>query len=180
MNHRVPMLWRFHLVHHVDRDLDASTGLRFHFGEMGLSSLFRLAQVRLLGVGPEATSLWQFLLILSVLFHHSNIALPRRVDRALTRVLVTPRMHGIHHSDYASETNSNWSSLFTFWDFLHGTFEEDIPQDAIEIGVPAFQRPEDVTIERITTLPFRERGNDWIDPEGMERLVRADGRTLQR
>jgi sterol desaturase/sphingolipid hydroxylase (fatty acid hydroxylase superfamily) len=172
MNHRIPLLWRFHLVHHVDRDLDASTGLRFHFGEMALSTAFRMAQVRILGTDPAATSIWQLLLILSVLFHHSNVELPPATDRAWTRVFVTPRMHGIHHSDYASETNSNWSSLLTWWDFLHGTFREDIPQQAIEIGVPAYQKPEDVTVGKIVTLPFRELRYEWLDPDGLLRLDR--------
>lgn len=172
INHRLPFFWRFHLVHHVDRDLDVSTGIRFHFGEMSLSTLYRMAQVRVLGAGPAATSLWQFLLILSILFHHSNWKLPRRADRFLTRLIVTPRMHGIHHSDFASEANSNWASLFTCWDFLHRTFREDVPQPAIEIGVPTYQRREDVTLGKIATLPFREQRDDWVDPEGVLRLDR--------
>lgn len=172
INHRIPFFWRFHLVHHVDRDLDGSTGLRFHFGEIALSVLYRMAQVRVLGVDRLATSLWQFLLVMSVFFHHSNTNLPNDVDRALTRFIVTPRMHGIHHSDYFGESNSNWASLFTWWDFLHGTFRQDVAQPKIEIGVPAYQEPRDVTLGRIAILPFREQRADWVDWTGVARIER--------
>jgi sterol desaturase/sphingolipid hydroxylase (fatty acid hydroxylase superfamily) len=160
-NHGVPLLWRFHLVHHVDRDLDVSTAARFHFGEMSLSVLFRMAQLRLLGVSPAALSLWQALLLVSIFFHHSNLRLPPQAERRVVRWIVTPRMHGIHHSDVREETNSNWSSLFSWWDRLHGTLRLDVPQEAIEIGVPAWQQADDVTLGRITVLPFVSQRNDW-------------------
>lgn len=171
-NHAMPLLWRFHLVHHVDRDLDASTAVRFHFGEMSLSVFYRMAQVRLLGVDRTTISIWQTLLLVSILFHHSNLRLPAEIERRLVPWIVTPRMHGIHHSDYANETNSNWSSLFSFWDRLHGTLRLDVEQRAIEIGVPAYQRPSDVTLAKITALPFTEQRDDWTAPDGVRRLAR--------
>ena len=73
LNHRVPFLWRFHAVHHIDLDLDTTTGLRFHFGELSLAAWFRAAQVLLLGVDRETLRLWQQMLVLSVIFHHSNL-----------------------------------------------------------------------------------------------------------
>jgi sterol desaturase/sphingolipid hydroxylase (fatty acid hydroxylase superfamily) len=160
-NHRVPLLWRFHLVHHVDLDLDASTGVRFHFGEMALSVFYRMAQFRLLGITERAASIWQRMLLVSIAFHHSNLRLPVDVEDRVVRVLVTPRMHGIHHSDVREETDSNWSSLFSWWDALHGTLRLDVPQEAIEIGVPAYQHPDDVTLPKITVLPFVPQRDDW-------------------
>lgn len=171
-NHALPLLWRFHLVHHVDRDLDASTAVRFHFGEMSLSVFYRMAQVRLLGVDRATISTWQTLLLVSIFFHHSNLRLPAAVERRLVRWIVTPRMHGIHHSDYATETNSNWSSLVSWWDRLHGTMRLDIDQDALEIGIPAYQRPEDVTFTRITTLPFVTQRDDWMSFTGGRHVAR--------
>ncbi len=173
LNHRVPGLWRFHLVHHVDRDLDGSTGIRFHFGEMAMSVFFRAAQVRLLGVDRLSASIWQTLLLISIVFHHSNLRLAESTDRLLARWIVTPRMHGIHHSTYREETDSNWSSLFSLWDAIHGTLRVDPPQEAIEIGVPAYQSPEDVTLPRITALPFVEQRDDWADSKGKRRIERA-------
>src|SRR3546814_2584537 len=95
--HRVPLLWRCHVAHHVDLDLDASTALRFHFAELALSVPWRAAQIVLIGVSPRALSVWQTALLLSVLFHHSNARLPPAMERRLNRLIVTPRMHGIHH-----------------------------------------------------------------------------------
>jgi sterol desaturase/sphingolipid hydroxylase (fatty acid hydroxylase superfamily) len=172
VNHRVPFFWRFHLVHHIDRDLDASTAIRFHFGEMSLSLFYRAAQIGILGVDRQTLSIWQAMLFVSIFFHHSNIRLTEDVDRALSRIVVTPRMHGIHHSDFAGETNSNWSSLFSWWDFLHGTFREDIPQRSIEIGVPAYQHPDDVTLGKSLAVPFVEQRDDWMDSEGFRRIDR--------
>jgi sterol desaturase/sphingolipid hydroxylase (fatty acid hydroxylase superfamily) len=156
MNHRAPFLWRFHAVHHVDLDLDTTTGLRFHFGELALAAGFRAAQVLLLGVDRETLQAWQQLLVISVVFHHSNLELPIRVERGLARFVVTPRIHGIHHSTRADETDSNYSSLFSCWDRLHRTLRLNVPQASITIGVPGFDRPEDVTLTNSLLLPFRE------------------------
>jgi sterol desaturase/sphingolipid hydroxylase (fatty acid hydroxylase superfamily) len=166
LNHKVPFLWRFHSVHHVDRDLDASTGIRFHFGELGLSVLFRGAQIVAIGADPFGVGIYQILLFASVVFHHSNSRLPVGLESWLVRVVVTPRMHGIHHSDYRNETNSNWSSLFSVWDYLHRTVRLDVPQAAITIGVPGYSRPEAVTIGKAIVLPFRSHQEDWRRPDG--------------
>lgn len=172
MNHKLPILWRFHVVHHVDLDLDASTALRFHFGEMALSVPYRAAQVLLFGIDRETLQIWQRTLIVSILFHHSNTRLPGAVDAALTRMIVTPRMHGIHHSDWRDETDSNWSSILSCWDWLHGTMRLDIEQDEIRIGVPAWQDPADVTLGSLLAMPFHEQRNDWLDEEGAPRISR--------
>ena len=156
LTHRVPFLWRFHQVHHMDRDLDASTALRFHFGELGISVAYRSAQVLAIGTTPRALALWQNLLMLSILFHHSNVRLPLDLERRLARIVVTPRLHGIHHSTKAEEVSSNWSSGLTVWDWLHGTLRTDVPQDEIRIGVEGFDSPEQVTLPKILSLPFQE------------------------
>jgi sterol desaturase/sphingolipid hydroxylase (fatty acid hydroxylase superfamily) len=154
LTHRVPWLWRFHLVHHVDRDLDASTALRFHAGELALSVPWRAMQIAAIGVPPDALRTWQNLLLLSILFHHSNVELPIDVERLVARLVVTPRIHGIHHSSVPEETHSNWSSLLTVWDYLHGTLRLDVPQQAITIGIPAYPTPADVTLAHSFALPF--------------------------
>ena len=134
LNHRVPGLWRFHAVHHEDRELDVTTATRFHVYELLLSVPFRAAQIVVIGVTPAALSLWQTLLLVSVLFHHSNIALPRSLERAIERVLVTPRLHTIHHA--TRHLHSNWSSGLVLWDMLHGTLCSEVAEEGLVIGVP--------------------------------------------
>ena len=156
LHHRAPLLWRFHAVHHVDLDLDASTALRFHFGEIALSVPYRVAQVLLIGVDPEVLFGWQTFLLLSILFHHSNVRLPKAIENRLVHFIVTPRMHGIHHSNDPQYQNSNWSGGLSLWDLLHGTLTLGIPEQEVEIGIKGFERPEQVTLPKILGQPFHD------------------------
>jgi sterol desaturase/sphingolipid hydroxylase (fatty acid hydroxylase superfamily) len=155
LTHRVPALWRFHQVHHADLELDASTALRFHAGEMILSAPWRALQVLLIGTSARALHAWQRLTLLSILFHHSNLRLPRRLERALAALVMTPRLHGIHHSTREAEVHSNWSSGLSLWDRLHGTLRTDVPQARIEIGLPERRAAADVQLGRMLALPLR-------------------------
>lgn len=116
------LLWRFHQVHHFDPDMDVSTGFRFHFGEVGLSTFFRAGQALLLGVSFPIYAFYELAFQVAVYFHHSNLRLPEIVDRALRVIFVTPRMHGVHHSQVPGETHSCFSTIFSVWDRIHGTF----------------------------------------------------------
>lgn len=167
-NHVVPVLWRFHLVHHVDLDLDSSTALRFHFGELTLSIFYRAAQIVVIGASPFSVWLWQTILFASILFHHGNLRLPLQFERMMVRLFVTPRMHGIHHSDRRAETDSNWSSLLSIWDSLHGTLRLDVPEETIRIGVPAYGQPRQVSFARILVLPLIPQRDDWLEDRGAE------------
>ena len=173
LTHKVPLLWRFHRVHHADLGLDATTALRFHFGEMALSAGWRAAQVAAIGVSPRALSVWYTLLLPEVMFHHSNVELPPRVERWLRLLVVTPRMHGIHHSVVEDEVNSNWSSGLTVWDYLHRTLRLGTPQEQITIGVPELRHPSQVTLPRLVVMPFGPQpaalpaaspGSSMLDP----------------
>jgi sterol desaturase/sphingolipid hydroxylase (fatty acid hydroxylase superfamily) len=154
LTHKLPFLWRFHQIHHADLDLTASTAIRFHFGEITISVLFRAGQILLIGVSPNALQIWQTLLFLSILFHHSNMRLPKKLEEKIQKIIVTPRLHGIHHSIEKNEMNSNWSSGLTVWDFLHGTFRNDVPQNEITIGVREFGTVEKVELQKMLIEPF--------------------------
>jgi sterol desaturase/sphingolipid hydroxylase (fatty acid hydroxylase superfamily) len=169
--HRVPVLWRFHKVHHVDLDLDASTALRFHFGELIVSVPWRAAQVALIGLTPLTFSAWQLAFLLAIMFHHSNVDIPIEWERRINKILVTPRMHGIHHSIVREETDSNWSSGLTIWDWLHRTLRLNVPQREIAIGVPAYREPDRVTIGQILPMPFVHQPPAWVLPDGTEPAV---------
>lgn len=165
--HRIAFLWRFHLVHHVDLDMDASTALRFHAVDMAISVPYRALQVAAIGVSPRALAAWQGFFFVSVLFHHSNLRLPHVLERRLARVITTPRMHGIHHSTVRAETDSNWSSGLSLWDHLHRTFRFDVPQAAIAIGVPGYRDPAELTPGRSLAMPFGGERDAWAaSPHG--------------
>jgi sterol desaturase/sphingolipid hydroxylase (fatty acid hydroxylase superfamily) len=149
--HRVPFLWRFHLVHHVDVDMDASTALRFHAADMLVSLPFRLAQVALTGAGPRAHQAWQSFFFASVLFHHSRVRLSPRAEHLLSHALTTPGMHDVHHRACRDSLDSNWSSGLSFWDHLHGTFRNERPN--APIGVPGWDEP--LSLPQLLALPAR-------------------------
>lgn len=161
VNHRVPGLWRFHAVHHVDRELDASTGVRFHFGEMSLTAALRAVQILGIGVDRRTLGFWQRLLTLSVLFHHSNLRLPIGFERVLCWLLVTPRLHGLHHSERKDESDANFASLLSVWDLLHGTWRTGVPQRLITIGLPGHRDPRELTIGPLLLMPFRPQRPSW-------------------
>ena len=108
-----------------------------------------------IGVPPVTLALWQGLTLASVLFHHSNTALPPAVERALGWFVVTPRMHAIHHSTRDAQRNRNFSSGLAVWDRLHRTLRLDASASEVEIGVRDYLEPESVTIGRILELPLR-------------------------
>ncbi|HEY7216392.1 MAG TPA: sterol desaturase family protein [Thermoanaerobaculia bacterium] len=166
INHRWPFLWRFHNVHHIDPDLDVSTSFRFHFGEVMLSVAFRVIQVTISGVSFWTYGVYELAFQLNTLFHHSNLRLPIAVERPLNRLLVTPRMHGIHHSQVHRETDSNFSVVLSWWDRLHGTLRLNVPREAIAIGVPAYTLPGDGRLWHALTLPFRRQRDYWRLPDG--------------
>lgn len=171
LNHRVPFLWRFHNVHHFDPDLDVSTGFRFHFAEVAMSAVFRVVQAALIGPTLAQFVIYELVFQIHTLFEHSNTRLPLKLERALQSVFVTPRMHGIHHSQFRRETDSNYSVVFSFWDRIHRTLNLRVPQEQITIGVPGYSEPTDNRIWFSLTAPFRRQRQYW--PDSM--LARNDG-----
>lgn len=161
LTHKVPFLWRFHLVHHVDLDMDTTTAMRFHFVDMALSVPWRAGQVLVCGASPRALLLWQSFFFTSVVFHHSNLRLPLGLERRLVYALTTPRLHGIHHSAAQDETNANWSSGLSFWDRLHGTIRTDVSQDAVTIGVPAYRDSAELALRPSLKFPFVHQRPVW-------------------
>lgn len=134
-NHVVPWLWRFHRTHHADTRMDVTTALRFHPGEIVLSTLARLAVVPLVGMELWHLALYELVALPIVAFHHSNIALTRRADDSLRWLIVTPWMHWVHHSDHQPETDSNYSSVLSVWDRVFGSYRLRDDPHAIRFGI---------------------------------------------
>lgn len=177
-NHRIPLLWRFHAVHHIDPELDVSTGFRFHFFEVLFSTLLRVAQVGVLGVSFATFVTYELVFQANTLFHHSNTRLPIRLERLLNAVLVTPRMHGIHHSQVRRETDSNFGVVFSWWDRCHRTIGLNVPQSRISIGIAGYSAPEDNRLWQALAMPFRQQRDYWRGPDG--RVPERPGEDLQR
>jgi len=140
-NHQIHFLWRFHRMHHTDDRMDTTSAIRFHPVELIYSSLVRLAVIPLLGISLEQVILYETILQPVILFHHSNVALPERIDRIFRAVIVTPNMHRVHHSDVQRETDSNYSTVFSIWDRLFGSFRRRTDTLSIRYGLTAFRQP---------------------------------------
>lgn len=134
-NHVVPFLWRFHEVHHLDATLDTTTALRFHFGEVLLSAGARAAVIVLLDVPLPTVVVFETLVLAATIFHHSNLALPPRLERALARVVVTPSIHWVHHRARRRDTDSNYATVLSLWDPLFTSRSPTRRQPEMAIGV---------------------------------------------
>ncbi|MEO8765744.1 MAG: sterol desaturase family protein [Ginsengibacter sp.] len=154
LNHKLTFLWRFHLVHHTDRDLDITTAFRFHFGELIGSVFFRGAITFLSGASPLTILIYEIIFEAATEFHHSNWKLPSTFEKILNKIIVTPGMHGIHHSVVSNERDTNYSVIFSFWDRIHRTIKLDIPQDEVTIGIPSYFNMDELTVGFLLKLPF--------------------------
>ena len=173
LNHRVPILWRFHAVHHSDADLDATTALRFHTGEIVLSSIARLAVLPALGLTIQELLVYETVLLPVILFHHSNVRIGDRHDRWMRVIVVTPRMHWVHHSDWRPETDSNFSSILSVWDRIFGSFRLRRDAGTIRLGLGLPDR-ESRDLKGILSMPRRLIAARGTPPPG-EAGAPADG-----
>jgi sterol desaturase/sphingolipid hydroxylase (fatty acid hydroxylase superfamily) len=121
--HHIPLLWRLHKVHHIDQEIDFTTGVRFHPLEIIISVLIKCAAVLTLGVPFIAVLIFEILLNATAMFNHSNINLPEKFDKYLRLIVVTPDMHRVHHSVIMQETNSNFGFNLPFWDRIFKTYK---------------------------------------------------------
>ena len=157
ITHKVPFLWRLHRVHHADIDMDVTTAIRFHPLEIFLSMLLKIGLVYVLGPTAWAVILFEILLNGTAMFNHSNIALPKPVDRALRMILVTPDMHLVHHTKNRAEHDSNYGFALSIWDRIFGTYiaEPEKGPDGMTIGLQ-WQNENPTKLGWSLLLPFRK------------------------
>lgn len=134
-NHRIPFLWRFHEVHHLDEMLDTTSALRFHFGEVILSALVRALVIFVLDMPLYSVIAFETLTLMSALFHHSNLKLPAAVERVLSWIIVTPSIHWVHHHARQQDTDSNYSTVLSVWDRLFSSTSSFARKPDMKIGV---------------------------------------------
>lgn len=153
-NHRIPLLWRFHRVHHSDKHMDVTTASRFHIGEILLSSILRVPLILLLGISLPQLALYEILMFATVQFHHANIAVPKKADRVLRWFIVTPFMHKVHHSRYQPETDSNYASFLSIWDRIFRSFRYREDPHEIAIGLDEFSDVKSQKFSGMFKTPF--------------------------
>ncbi|GAV19587.1 hypothetical protein MMIC_P0535 [Mariprofundus micogutta] len=157
--HALPLLWRLHMVHHADRDIDVTTGLRFHPIEIIISLLIKISCVVLLGAPVMAVIIFEVVLNGMAMFNHANVKLPRRLDALLRLLLITPDVHRIHHSIIKQETNSNYGFNLSIWDRLFGTYraQPEKGHAAMRIGLEHLQQAPTHQLGFMLRLPFHHQ-----------------------
>lgn len=163
-NHVIPFLWRFHQVHHSDRAFTVSTALRFHPGELLLSLPLRLTAVIVLGASPVAVVVFEILFAVANLTEHGDIDLPVRLEPWLQSVWIIPALHRRHHSCARAELNTNFGTIFVFWDRLLGTYRASSSACKVTTGLP--YTVDASTLVRAASLPFRSSGHPLFGPPG--------------
>jgi sterol desaturase/sphingolipid hydroxylase (fatty acid hydroxylase superfamily) len=161
VSHKWPLLWRIHRMHHADTGFDVTTGLRFHPFEIVLSMFWKAAIVVALGAPAISVLVFEIVLNGTAMFNHSNIDLPRPIDRYLRMVLVTPDMHRVHHSTIRRETDSNYGFNFPFWDRLFRTYNDQPSKghEAMDIGQAQWRDDAPAGLLWSLLLPFRKLAN---------------------
>lgn len=149
--HRVPMLWRFHVPHHLDEHLDVTSAFRFHAGEILISGIARIVPALLLGIDVQTLIVFEAILLASAAFHHSNIKLPHRVERVLAWVIVTPSIHWVHHHNIRADTDANYAAILSVWDIAFGSKSKTKRWPDMPIGCEG--APE-ATMARLLMRPF--------------------------
>lgn len=155
--HRIPLLWRMHRVHHADRAFDVTTAVRFHPLEIALSMGLKLGVITLLGPDPIAVLTFELMLSLGSLWTHTDIALPKPIDRTVRWLLVTPSMHRIHHSPDKTETDTNYGFHLSIWDRLFRSYRADPkhPENEMPIGLDEYTEDRDQGLTALLVNPFR-------------------------
>ena len=165
-SHHIPILWALHKVHHADRDIDVTTGSRFHPLEIGFSMGYKMLLVALLGAPVLAVIIFELILNGCAMFNHSNVKLPLAFDRILRRFIVTPAMHRVHHSTIVSETNSNYGFSLSLWDRIFGSYTAQPSQghDGMVIGLEEYQTHGPASLAWSLWLPLKAKKTleKWI------------------
>lgn len=157
--HKVPLLWRFHVIHHADNNVDVTTGLRHHPGESVLRGLFFFAGIFVSGAPMYAVMIFQTMLILATAFTHANIRLPKTLDNAISWILVSPNMHKVHHHWKQPFTDSNYGAVLSIWDRMLGTFKKLAPTE-IRYGLDRYYPNEkDEDFVALLKSPFKKQSN---------------------
>jgi sterol desaturase/sphingolipid hydroxylase (fatty acid hydroxylase superfamily) len=157
MFHSVPVFWSLHKVHHIDQDIDVTTGVRFHPFEMILSMIIKMTAVAAIGAPPVSVVIFEILLNGTTMFNHGNLHIPAAADRLIRLLIVTPDMHRVHHSVIRKETNSNYGFTFSFWDRIFHTYrrEPEVGHEQMKIGLNGYGDFKNLELLQMLIIPFQ-------------------------
>ena len=156
INHILPFLWRFHEVHHRDEMLDATSSVRFHFGEVVLSALVRGVVILIFSIPLTSVVVFETVVALATLFHHSNLRLPAGFESQLSRLIITPRLHWIHHHALRRDTDSNYATVLSCWDLVFKSRSPNVRFADMKLGV---EGKADIPLKQLLILPFNHVRN---------------------
>ena len=152
--HKMPFLWRFHRMHHADTQMDVTTGARFHIGEHTISIICRALLFAIFAMKVEYILIYETVFLANVLFQHANLTISERLDRLYRIFFTSPNMHKVHHSNIQVETDSNYTSLFSFWDRVFGTYRIIDNPKRIVYGIKGLEDAQSITAMMLT--PFKD------------------------
>jgi sterol desaturase/sphingolipid hydroxylase (fatty acid hydroxylase superfamily) len=152
LNHNLPILWRFHQIHHLDQSVDATTGLRIHTGELFLGTLFRFLPILIMGIPLSAIIIYEVLVTIEDYFHHSNLIIPPKIYRLLNLLFITPDMHAAHHHAFQPDTDSNYGAIFSFWDRIFNTYNR---KERSKDWIMGLEYSTDLSLTDLIITPFK-------------------------
>ncbi|MEP0984417.1 sterol desaturase family protein [Ekhidna sp.] len=155
MLHRVKWMWKFHMVHHSDTKVDATTGTRHHPGDYLLRECFAIGTVILFGIPVSFYVFYRICTIFFTYFSHANIILPKWLDKPLSYIFITPNVHKFHHHFERPWTDTNFGNIFSIWDRVFGTFVYDDPRK-IKYGLDVTDESKDENIGYQLGLPLNK------------------------
>jgi len=167
--HHVPGLWRFHAVHHNADRLEATVAMRFHTLEIAWMGLTTVPFALVMGIGIEQVAAYNLVLVPASMFHHANISLPAGLERLIGAVVVTPRIHRVHHSRWTPETNSNYGAVLPVWDRLFGTYRTRANAEAISVGLDGYEEREIREVTGMLLAPFGASVSGYGEGPGKEK-----------
>jgi sterol desaturase/sphingolipid hydroxylase (fatty acid hydroxylase superfamily) len=154
IEHKVPLFWRMHIIHHADNNVDVTSALRHHPLESVWRGLFFLIAIIICGAPIYAVMIYQTILTIFVAFTHANISLPLWVDKSLSYVLVSPNMHKVHHHWKQPYTDSNYGAVFSIWDRLFKTYME-LDKSKLRYGLDKYyNNDKDEDLASLMKKPF--------------------------
>ena len=157
IEHKIPWMWKFHLIHHTDMHVDATTGLRHHPGETVFRIIFTILGVYISGASIGIVMLYQSISVLFAHITHANIDVPRKIDNVLSFIFVTPNMHKIHHHFQLPLTDSNYGNIFSVWDRLFGTYSNVEDQKSIVYGIDThMNKKASSSLKNLLMMPFNK------------------------